>query len=56
MYKSLYPYMHSWEILTDIKLTREQKVQRRFLAAKYLENGMSQAEVARKYQVDDSTA
>ncbi len=56
MYKSLYPYMPSWDMLTDIKLTREQKEQRRFLAAKDLENGMSQAEMARKYQVDDSTA
>lgn len=48
--------MPSWNMLIDIELTRKQKEQRRFLAAKDLENGMSQAEVSRKYHVDDSTA
>jgi transposase len=56
MYESLYPYMPIWGMLSDIELTRKQKEQRRFLAAKDLEKGMSQAEVARKYHVDDSTA
>ena len=56
MYKQPYPIMPSWNILSDIELTRKQKEQRRLLAAKDLENGMTQAEVARKYHVDDSTA
>jgi transposase len=43
-------------MVPDIELTRKQKEQRRFLAAKDLENGMSQADVARKYHIDDSTA
>lgn len=48
--------MSSWDVLSDIKLTREQKEQRRLLAAKDLEAGMTQAEVARKYHVADSTS
>ena len=48
--------MQFWDLLTDIKLTREQKEKRRIMAGKDLEAGMSQAEVARKYHVADSTA
>ena len=48
--------MAFWNMLSNIELTRKQKEQRRFLAANDLENGMTQAEVARKYQVDDSTS
>ena len=56
MYEPLYPNMQFWDVLTNIKLTREQKEKRRIMAGRDLEYGMSQAEVARKYHVADSTA
>lgn len=54
MYEPLCPCMSFWNVLTEIELTKEQKEQRRMLAAKDLEAGMSQADVARKYGVDNS--
>ena len=54
MYEPLYPCMSFWNLLTEVKLTKKQKEQRRIMAAKDLEAGMSQADVARKYGVDDS--
>lgn len=56
MYEPLYPCMSFWNVLTEIELTKEQKEQRRMMAAKDLYAGMSQAGVSRKYNVDDSTA
>jgi transposase len=44
-----------WHVELDIKMTRKQLEQRRYMAAKDLESGMSQADVARKYNVAESS-
>ena len=45
----------NWYVELDIRMTREQLEQRRLMAAKDLESGMSQADVARKYDVAESS-
>lgn len=44
-----------WHVELDIRMTRKQLEQRRYLAAKDLESGMPQADVARKYNVAESS-
>lgn len=45
----------AWHAELDIEMTRKQLEQRRFLAAKDIESGLSQAEIARKFKVSESS-
>jgi len=55
MYECLYLSMSFGNSLSQIELNREQKEQRRLMAADDLKAGISQADVARKYNVDRSS-